>query len=185
MKFEFLDLGFSFELPEGWSQDKHRINPSFLGTIFLKSDYGKIMLMPGEIKDELVYKESREEFLRQDFRKQGGTNIVFSPKPTLIGNENNVVYAEFDKGFIKTYAISVVRGGFCIEIRAECDLKEGKVTEAVEQMMKTFRFTTPSKPIQFIPREETKLPSPIYEVLTARSPEEELTLPPKTGQLTS
>jgi len=172
MKFDFTELGFMFELPEGWRRSEHMINPSFLGTIFLVSDRGLILLMPGEVKDELVDIDVRKEALRQEFQAQGVTNINFSSEPVCLGGEGNVIYAEFDLGPKRAYAISAVHCGFLVEIRFDGDLSDPNSKADVQQLMSSFEFVTPSKPIRFVPMEEAKLPSPLHDVLTAQSPEE-------------
>jgi hypothetical protein len=148
------------------------INPSFLGTIFLVSDYGLILLMPGEVKDELIETIARKEALRHEFQAQGATSIQFSEKPVHLGGETNVIYAEFDIGPRRACAISAVRGGFLVEVRFDGNLKDPNGKEAVQHLMTTFEFTTPTKPLRFAPIGEVELPSPLHDVLTAGSPKE-------------
>jgi hypothetical protein len=181
MKFDFTELGFTFELPEGWHRSEHMINPSFIGTIFLVSDRGLILLMPGEVKDELVDNEARKKALRQEFQAQGATNLHFSSKPVYLGDEGNVVYAEFDLGPKRACAISAVHGGFLVEIRFDGDLRDPNYKAVVQQLMSSFEFVTPSKPIRFVPMEEARLPSPLHDGLTAQSPEEAREMLTKCG----
>jgi hypothetical protein len=125
MKYEDRELGFSFELPEGWRRDDHNLTLTFYGRnggAGITSELIQVKI--GTILSGYLTPESREQFLAEP-----GARVLRS----RVGDEDNVVVLRR----VRDSEISVVRDGIQYTISHTND---PAAESAVERLKKTARF---------------------------------------------
>lgn len=159
MHYVNTELGFSFDLPDGWREDESNTPLTFYGP---KGGLGivreLIQIAFGVIHPQYVSPESRERYLAEP-----GAQTV----RTRVGDEDNAV--ELRKP--GESEISVVRNGFQYTI---CHTHDA-VTEAAMQCLKrTARFAPRSEPSSF--------PSVSTAVLTCETCDRQMEVVDATGR---
>lgn len=128
MHYEDKDLGFSFDLPDGWKRDEHNLTLTFYGPnggLGITSELIQIQI--ATILPQYLTPASREQFLAEP-----GTRVLRS----RVGDEDNVVVLRRERDS----EISVVRDGIHYTISHANDA----VTEfAIERLKQTARFPSP------------------------------------------
>jgi len=170
MRYTYESLGFSFDLPEHWKQGL-AVNPAYPNTTTFDCADGKVLIIPGEIRDDLVPAEARRPVLEQDFRGEGYCDIRWSTAGERLGTESNVLVARYDVGGRKGCAISAVHNILDMEVRFEGATDEF-VDREVADFMASFEFFQPSGEIRPDQLDRSSDPSPLLEVLLTQDPEE-------------
>ena len=157
MRYEREDLGFSFELPEGWRRDQHNLTLTFYGP---NGGLGRtselIQIQIATIMPQFRDPSSREKFLAEP---------AASISRTTVGVETNAVVLRR----ASESEVSVVRDGIQYTIAHANDLATEK---AIERLKESARFPVPAKAAAAIRRWSNPRKQALSKVLRAGSPEE-------------
>ena len=129
MYYEHKELGFSFNLPDGWRYDEGNIAAvTFYGPnggIGCTSEL--IQLRIGTIKPQYFDRDNREKFLAEPAAEVLKSNL---------GEETNVVVMKK----VNDCEISVVRDGIHYVI---CHFNDSTTERAIERLKESVRFPSP------------------------------------------
>ncbi len=129
MKYRDPDLGYSFDLPEGWQQDTQSLFPSF------RRDAARIQVRVGDAADP-KFADSKE---RERFLMEPGCVCI---KDRALGGEPNTVIVDHETrgdGVISTY-----RDGFLYSISYD-NLGQQEVRLAIAAILGSFQFPSPAQ----------------------------------------
>lgn len=130
MRYENKELGFSFDLPDGWNKDDHNLTLTFYGP---KGGLGitteLIQIQIGGILPQYFSPKSRQRFLAEP-----GAQVLH----TRVGNEENVVVLKR----ARDSEISVVRDGVHYTI---AHVHDAATESAIERLKQTARFPSPEQ----------------------------------------
>jgi hypothetical protein len=157
MHYEREDLGFSFDLPNGWRRDEHNLTLTFYGP---KGGLGivseLIQIQIGGILPQYFSPENREQFLAEPDAQ------VFRTK---VGDETNAVVLKR----ARDSEISVVRDGVHYTI-THCH--DSVTKAAIEHLKQTARFPSPEQARTALRSWSDPRMQALSQVLRASSPEE-------------
>lgn len=157
MKYKNNNLGFSFELPEGWRHDKQNLTLTFFGPngrIGYASEL--IQMQIGTILPQYHDPSSREKFMAEP-----GAEIFRSK----LGDESNVVVLKKPNDT----EITAVHDGVHYTIAHSND---ATTLDAVEMLKKTFTFPSLEEAITAIQRSRDPQKQAIMQALRSNSAEE-------------
>ena len=155
MHYTNSDLGFSFDLPDGWKKDKTNLKLTFYGPnggFGIKTEIIQIHI--ATILAEYQTPESREDFLSEPNAQ------VFRGKA---GDENNVVILKK----LHDSEISIVRDGIQYTILHSNDPTSESATEQLKQSIK---FPTPKKAHSAIQSWSDPKSQAIMQILQGKKP---------------
>jgi len=157
MHYKDENLGFSFELPEGWHHDKHNLMLTFFGPNGTMGSPSEVIQMQiGTVLPQYINLNNREKFLAEP-----GAEIFHSK----LGNETNVMVLKK----LGNSEISAIHDGVHYVIGYSND----KATQmAIEQLQESFKFPLSENAIAAIQRWNDPHKQAILRALTAGSPEE-------------
>lgn len=157
MRYEREDLGFSFELPDGWRRDEHNLTLTFFGPNGRLGHTSEVIqLKIGTILPQYLDLASRERFLAEP-----GATV----SRTKVGDETNAVVLRK----ASDSEISVVRDGIHYTIAHANDATTEK---AIEHLKKSAQFPPASKAAAAIQGWSDPRKQAVSKVLHAGSPEE-------------
>jgi len=157
MHYKDENLGFSFDLPEGWRHDKHNLTLTFFGPkgrIGYPSEL--IQMQIGTILPRYLDPESREKFLAEP-----GAEVLRS----RLGNETNVVVLKK----ASDTEISAVHDGVQYTIAHSNDQATQK---AVDQLIESFKYPSVEEAITAIQRSNNPQKQAILRALKSGSPDQ-------------
>ena len=157
MHYERQELGFSFDLPDGWWRDEHNLTLSFHGPnggIGIRSELVQIKI--GTVLPSYVSPANREQFLAEP-----GAQV----SRTLVGDEDNAV--ELRRALDSE--ISVVRAGVHYTI---LHFHDPVTVAAIDCLKRTTRFGSEDSAQAAIRRWSEPSAQAVGKVLRASSPEE-------------
>jgi len=157
MHYKDRNLGFSFELPEGWRHDEHNLTLTFFGPngrIGYTSEL--IQMQIGTILPRYLDPDSRENFLAEPGAE------VFRSK---LGDETNVVVLKKPSDS----EISAVHDGVQYTIAHSND---ATTQRAIEQLRKSFKFPSVEQAVAAIQRSNDPQKQAILRALKSNSPEQ-------------
>jgi hypothetical protein len=157
MRYEHEDLGFSFDLPDGWRRDEHIVPLTFFGPngrLGWTSEVIQIKI--GTISPQYLDAVSREQFLAEP-----GATV----SRTTVGGESNAVVLQK----ASDSEISVVHDGVHYIIAHTNDAATDK---AIEQLRKSAQFPLAGKSAAAIQAWSDPKKQAFGHVLEAGSPEE-------------
>ena len=128
MHYEREDLGFSFDLPDGWKRDEHNLTLTFYGPNGgpgITSELIQIQI--GTILPQYLTPASREKYLAEP-----GAQVLRS----RVGDEDNVVVLRR----ARDSEISLVRDGIHYTI---AHANDAATESAIERLKQTARFPSP------------------------------------------
>lgn len=157
MRYENDDLGFSFELPDGWRRDEHNLTITFYGPngrVGVKSEVIQVMI--GGISPDYVDPANRERFLSEP-----GADVA----RTEIGGERNAVILRRTTNS----EISVVRDGVHYSFSYSND---AATQAAIERIRHSAQFPSATQAAAAIRRSSDPKKQAVSKALRADSPEE-------------
>lgn len=139
--------------------------------------------MAGEVEDAYATMDARRAAFGDYLRGMGFTNIALTVGGKTLGNESNVIVAQYDEGpSRKGCMISAVHDRIQYLIRYEGDLDD-TAKAALDRLLPSFQFPTLDQVKRFV----SSLSEPsldqqvVLEVLKAGSPEEARRILDKAG----
>ncbi len=156
MHYKDKNLGFSFELPEGWRHDEHNLILTFFGPNGrIGYSFEIIQMQIGTILSRYLDPDSRKKFLVEP-----GAEVFLSK----LGDETNVVVLEKPSDS----EISAVHDGVHYTIAYSNDVT---TQMAVERLRESFKFPSVEQAVVAIQRSDDPQKQAILRVLKSGSPE--------------
>ncbi|MBK9681514.1 MAG: hypothetical protein IPO69_22110 [Saprospiraceae bacterium] len=164
MRYANKEIGFYFDLPDGWNEIKNLIPITFCGPNGFQSNE-KIVLVLGGILPNYFSIESREKFMAEPTAEIARINL---------GEETNVIILKKPVDS----EISAVRDGIHYTISYS---NNNKTQYAIDQLCKTFRFPSSTQAANCIALWSNPNKQAISKVLMAKDVDEAYKIATKEG----
>ncbi len=170
MRFEDNGLGYAFTLSDDWRDaSDHLYNPENIETKSYVSDRGLISIMVGRVEDHLLSIPSRKLEFEHYLESMGHTNIDSAVGTQPLGGEKNTILSEYSVQGKRQCMISAVHGDRQILIQFESNLNNESSKSDLSNLLDSFEYLDPSPSTRHVPMEDVRIPSPEYEIQTART----------------